>query len=217
MEKMHNILVTAGPTRERLDGVRFISNFSTGKMGYEIAQAALDEGYSVTLISGPTEIAPPKGARLVRVESALEMEKAVRINFKKSDCLFMASAVCDWRPKRPAAGKIKKRSKKNLSLKLVQNPDIVAGIAKEKEKRLVAGFALEAVSLIPNAKRKLKDKDLDFIVANRLGKKSPFGPVRTDATIIDRYGRSDEVRNAAKGLIARRALKKAEELWAEER
>ena len=214
---MHNILVTAGPTRERLDDVRFISNFSTGKMGYEIAQAALDKGYKVTLISGPTGIAPPKGARLLQVESASEMEKAVRINFKKSDCLFMASAVCDWRPKRPVARKIKKRSKKNMSLQLVQNPDIVAGIAKKKQKRLVAGFALEAASLIPNARRKLKDKNLDFIVANRLGKKTPFGPVKTDATIIDRYGRLDEVRNAAKGFIARRVLAKAEELWAEER
>ena len=118
------VLVTAGPTLERIDPVRFISNFSTGRMGYEIARAALAKGSKVTLISGPTNLTPPKGVRFIPVESALEMSRKVFSEFNRSDCIFMTSAVCDWRPAVKSAGKIK-RSRGRKVLKLVENPDIL--------------------------------------------------------------------------------------------
>lgn len=213
--KFSRILITAGPTRERLDSVRFISNFSTGTMGYELARAALRRGYRVTLISGPTCLRRPSGARVIEVESAKEMLSAVKRNLKSADCLFMASAVSDWRPEKAAAGKIKKGAHPFM-LKLVRNPDILSGIRKAKHKKVIAGFALESGNLIRNARRKLKQKNLDFIVANKIGPRSPFGKGRTDATIIDRYGNQEKIPNAAKGYIAGRLLEKVEN-YAEKR
>ena len=212
------ILVTAGPTRERLDDVRFISNFSTGKMGYEIAKAAAARGHRVTLISGPTHLAPPKGARFIGVESALEMKKAVDAHFSNTDCLFMASAVSDWRPQRKVAGKTKKaKGESATSLKLLRNPDIVGRAGRQKARKIVVGFALEAGPLISNAKQKLKDKNLDLIVANRLGRRSPFGEGPTSAVIIDRLGKTQRISNVAKRTVAVTLLGKAEGLWEERR
>jgi len=211
------ILVTAGPTRERLDSVRFISNFSSGNMGFEIAKAALKRGYRATLISGPTNLSIPKGVRFIPIENAGGMHKAVRENFKDSDCLFMASAVCDWRPRRIARGKIKKKHRKML-LRLVETPDVLASVGKRKDGRVLVGFALESNSLIKNAKAKLKKKNLDFIVANSIKKGfTPFGSGVTDVTIIDKYGAAENIANATKAKIAGRLLDKAEKIWREER
>jgi phosphopantothenoylcysteine decarboxylase/phosphopantothenate--cysteine ligase len=210
-----NVLVTAGPTREKIDDVRFISNLSTGRMGFEIARAAVARGYKVTLISGPTGLTPPRGARYIPVEEAREMAKAVRANFRRADCLFMASAVSDWRPEHRIRGKIKKAGGKKAALRLVKNPDIVSEAGRIKRGRLVAGFALESKDIIKNAEAKLVAKNLDFIVANGLGRRTPFGGGRTDATIIDRYGAREAIHNAPKGLVARKVIEKAERLWRE--
>lgn len=211
MRNLSSVLVTAGPTRERLDSVRFISNFSSGNMGYEIARAALNRGLKVTLISGPTDLRRPKGARFIGVESASEMASAVKKNLKGADCVFMASAVSDWRPRKRAQGKIKK-GRAAFTLKLVRNPDILSGIARKKNGRIVVGFALESENLLANAARKLKKKNADFIVANKIGPRSPFGKGRTDVTIIDRDGGIEAIEDATKGYIARKLLKKAEAL-----
>jgi len=212
---LSRILITAGPTREKIDSVRFVSNYSTGAMGYEIAAAARKKGYKVTLITGPTELSRTKsvgGVKVVRVEDARQMERAVKKNIKRSDCLFMASAVCDWRPERPIIGKIKKGASK-IMLPMVANPDILAAIGGKKNGKLLVGFALESKSLLANARKKLLEKNLDAIVANRVGKKTPFGAGKTDVTIIDKYGDRRRMRNAHKSAIAKELLKKVEELW----
>lgn len=210
--KRAKILITAGPTRERIDNVRYISNFSTGNMGYELAKASVKRSYHVTLISGPTNLTPPKGAEFIQVEDAKGMEQAVNKHFKNTDCLFMASAVCDWRPRKRAEKKIKKS--KSMLLNLVENTDILKNAGKAKNGTLLVGFALETDSLIKNAKQKLKNKNLDMIVANRITKSStPFGPGRTDITIIDRQGHLERIKNTAKSKVAERLLDRAEGLW----
>lgn len=210
-----NILITAGPTRERLDSMRFITNYSTGRMGYELARVAVKRGYKVTLISGPTGLTPPKGAKHIETESALDMEKALKSYFKKSDCLFMTSAVCDWRPQKMVRGKIKRR-RRSLMLKLVQNPDMLKGCGKNKDGKLLIGFALESEGIVKNATDKLNNKNLDLIVANRLEKaKPPFGDGKTDVVVIDRKGGKERLFNFTKEGIAERLLDRAERLWAE--
>ena len=156
MEKpvFKNVLVTAGPTREKIDPIRFISNLSTGVMGYEVAANAQNRGYKVTLISGPVNIAPPKGVNFVSVENARQMQKQVSARFKTSDCLFMTSAVSDWRPLARSIGKIK-RSARVRSLKLTANPDILMEAGRKKGQRLLIGFALESSNLLKNATEKL--------------------------------------------------------------
>ncbi len=217
VKKLSNVLVTAGPTRERLDSVRFISNFSTGHMGYELAKASLDKGYNVTLISGPTALKRPKGVRFISVEDASQMERAVKANIKRADCLFMASAVCDWRPKWRFNGKMKKTGKNKMTVRLIPNPDILRSVGRTKGDKLIAGFALESSDAVKKAKAKLKDKNLDLIVANSVAKKTPFGPGNTDVTIIDKHGRQERVANASKKKIARKILSSAERIWREGR
>lgn len=212
MRRFFRVLITAGPTRERLDSIRFISNLSTGNMGYELARAALNRGYKVTLISGPTCLPYPQGVKFVSIEGAREMEKAVKKNFKDVDCLFMASAVCDWRPQRMVEGKIK-RGPKKISLNLVPNPDILERVGRDKDGKVLVGFALESKDLVKNAIGKLKKKNLDLIVANKIDDKTPFGAGRTDVIIIDRYGRKTHILNASKRRIAREVLKRTEGLW----
>lgn len=217
MRRFSRILVTAGPTRERLDSIRFITNFSTGNMGYELAKEASKRGYRVTLISGPTDLSRPKGVKFIQVEGAGDMYKAVRKNFKGADCLFMASAVSDWRPQRMVRGKIK-RGPKNISLRLVQNPDILGEMGRIKDGKILVGFALEANNILKSATEKLKKKNLDLIVANKIDKKStPFGTGKTEATIIDRDGKSESISNVTKRRIAVELLNRAERLWEKRR
>ncbi len=161
-------LVTAGPTREPIDPVRFISNRSSGRMGYAVASRALARGHAVVLVTGPVSLEPPAGAEVLRVETASQMNRAVQAAFRRSDCLVMAAAVADYAPANPSKRKIKK-SRDTVSLTLRKNPDIVAAAAARKGPRIVVGFAVETESLLENARRKLARKGLDLIVANDAG------------------------------------------------
>lgn len=161
-----NILITAGPTREKIDPVRFITNYSSGKMGYALAEAALLDGHDVTLISGPVSIAAPDGVKLVRVESAAEMASAVHAHAPAADMLIMAAAVADYRPVNQLAGKMKK-SPGNLILELERTEDILGTIgANRRPEQILVGFAAETEDLEENAIGKLKRKNLDWIAAN---------------------------------------------------
>ena len=162
---MH-FLITAGGTREYIDPVRFISNASSGKMGYALARAALMAGHKVTLITAQAAQPEPAGAKLIKVETAAEMFEAVKDRFAKCDCLIMAAAVADYTPARPRKTKMKK-TPDSLMLKLKPTADILkwAGNHK-KDKQIVVGFALEDKALRKRAEKKMKEKNLDMIIAN---------------------------------------------------
>jgi phosphopantothenoylcysteine decarboxylase/phosphopantothenate--cysteine ligase len=160
------ILITAGGTREYIDPVRFITNASSGRMGYALVRAALRAGHKVTLITAPTGRRPPKGAKLIEVETAAQMFEEVRNNFKLCDCLIMAAAVADYTLARTAKTKIKKSSK-SLTLRLKPTADILKWAGKHKRKnQIVVGFALEDKAIQHRAEKKLKEKNLDMIIAN---------------------------------------------------
>jgi phosphopantothenoylcysteine decarboxylase/phosphopantothenate--cysteine ligase len=203
------IVVTAGPTREKIDPVRYISNYSTGRFGYEIAKEAFRRGCRVALISGPAALEAPPGVKVVRVESALEMKSAVERAVNNADCLIMAAAVSDWRPARISAKKLKRRPGRT-ALELVENPDILAGIGRRKKKGLVlVGFALETDDVERNALGKLRKKGLDMIVANAAGRGAgPFGDNDAHVMIMDRRGMKTELRGVAKRLAAKIILDK---------
>ncbi|MCE5212835.1 MAG: bifunctional phosphopantothenoylcysteine decarboxylase/phosphopantothenate--cysteine ligase CoaBC [Deltaproteobacteria bacterium] len=188
-----NVLITAGPTEEPLDPVRFITNLSSGKMGYALAAAAHRRGAKVTLISGPASLSVPPVEKVVKVRTAKEMHKAVMESYKKADVIIKAAAVADYRPKISAEEKIKKDGKK-LSLELERNPDIIAEIGKNKGNRVLVGFAMETQNLLANARQKLTKKNMDLIVANNLREEG--AGFRTDTnviTIIDRTGQSESL------------------------
>jgi phosphopantothenoylcysteine decarboxylase/phosphopantothenate--cysteine ligase len=158
-------IVTSGPTQEPIDPVRYLANRSSGRQGHAIAAALAAAGADVTLVSGPVELKPPPGVHIVHVETAREMQQAVEAALP-ADIAVMAAAVADWRAE-PSAEKIKKGSGGEAAIKLVENPDILAGIARHKKRpRLVVGFAAETENLLANAAEKLKRKGADFIVAN---------------------------------------------------
>ena len=160
------ILITAGGTREYIDPVRFISNASSGRMGYALVRAALRAGHKVILITAPTTQRLPNGAKVVEVETAARMFESLKKYFEKCDCLIMAAAVSDYTSARTAKTKIKK-SNKSLILKLKPTADILKWAGKHKRKnQIVVGFALEDKSLRQNAEIKLKEKNLDMIIAN---------------------------------------------------
>jgi phosphopantothenoylcysteine decarboxylase/phosphopantothenate--cysteine ligase len=159
------VLVTAGPTREYIDPVRFLSNRSSGKMGYAVAAALCERGHEVVLVSGPVAISPPPLARIVQVVSAEEMRTAVMREFESCDCLVMAAAVADWRPIKPCGRKMKKGSS-GLILELEPTSDILLEVAARKGARIVAGFAAETGDPSEEARRKLRYKGLDVIFAN---------------------------------------------------
>jgi len=160
-----HFLITAGPTREYIDPVRFISNASTGKMGYALTRAAIKAGHKVTLITGPTALRRPRKAKVVNVETGAQMFDAVKKHFDKCDCLIMAAAVADYTPARESKTKIKK-GHGPITLKLKPTPDILRWAGRNKKKQIVVGFALEDKSIRKNAEQKLKEKNLDMIVAN---------------------------------------------------
>ncbi len=160
-------LITAGGTREYIDPVRFISNASSGKMGYELAQAALSAGHEVILITAPTNLKPPGRAKLINVESAGDMFEAVKNNFGKCDCLIMNAAVSDYTPAKFSPKKIKKSSL-IINLKLKATPDILKWTGNHKKKnQMVIGFALEDRNIKSNAEEKMLDKKIDLIVVNK--------------------------------------------------
>ena len=161
-----NCLISAGPTREWIDPVRFLSNPSSGKMGYALAKAALDYGMRVTLISGPTTLTPPQGAELFSVETALEMEEKMNQFFPDSDVIIMSAAVSDHRPETYSPTKQKKQELPGM-LELVENPDILKNLGAKKQKgQTLVGFAAETENHLTNAKTKLSDKNLDWIIVN---------------------------------------------------
>lgn len=206
------LLVTAGPTREHIDPVRFISNYSTGQFGYEIARAAKERGHLVTLVSGPTALKAPNGVRLVRVESTMDMKRAVLKEFPKSECVIMAAAVSDWRVRTKHKRKIKRRSNQNVLLELVENPDILKELGSLKRERILVGFSLETEDLEKNAMRKLKEKNLDLIIATHLKAGSTvFGDRAIDILMIDRFGNRGSLFGKSKRELAHIILDKVEE------
>ncbi len=166
-----NCLISAGPTREWIDPVRFLSNPSSGKMGYALARAAVDRGMQVTLVSGPTALKAPAGAEVLYVETAREMQEAMSQRFAKADLIIMAAAVSDHRPETRSKQKQKKEQMR-MTLDLVANPDILMELGKQKKNgQTLVGFAAETENLLPNARRKLREKNLDWIVANDVSEK----------------------------------------------
>ena len=201
-----NVLVTAGPTQEALDPVRFISNHSSGKMGYALAVMARRRGAKVTLISGPTDLPAPCGVELIPVRSAVEMRDAVMKSMRKATVIIKAAAVADYRPASQSASKIKKKEGP-LTLTLERNPDIIAEAGRIKGKRVLVGFAMETENLVENAKSKLKSKNMDLIVGNDLS--SPDAGFRADTNIvkiIDRNGRVESLPLLDKREVADRIL-----------
>ncbi|SFQ18183.1 bifunctional phosphopantothenoylcysteine decarboxylase/phosphopantothenate--cysteine ligase CoaBC [Caldicoprobacter faecalis] len=182
------ILVTAGPTREYLDPVRFISNPSSGKMGYAIAAACAERGAEVELVSGPVSIAPPPGVKLYRVETAQEMFEKVMEIFLSCHMVFKAAAVGDYRPETYCPTKIKKDSDK-LILTLVKNPDILKELGKRKGKCILVGFAAETENIEEYATKKMREKNLDFIVANDVTRQGAgFEKNTNEGLLITREG-----------------------------
>ncbi|RKY42133.1 MAG: hypothetical protein DRP85_03720 [Candidatus Makaraimicrobium thalassicum] len=180
------ILVTAGPTIEPLDPVRYISNYSTGMMGYEIAAECAERGFDVCLISGPVNLSPPAGVETVGVKTAGEMRDRVVERVSECDCLIMAAAVCDFRPEKEKKHKIKK--KETLSVRFVKNTDILLEVGK-REGLVKVGFALESENPVENGQNKLKAKSLDMIIINKKDTETdPFGPGEKEYILIDAGG-----------------------------
>ncbi|MDT8317552.1 MAG: bifunctional phosphopantothenoylcysteine decarboxylase/phosphopantothenate--cysteine ligase CoaBC [bacterium] len=197
-----SILVTAGPTRERIDPVRYISNRSSGKMGYAIAEEAAQRGAEVTLISGPTDIAAPAVSKFISVTTAEEMHKAVTINAGGKDALILSAAVADYRPESLAPEKIKK-VEQDLNLKLTKTTDIASELGKIKGSSLLVGFAAETENLIENASKKLKSKGMDLIIANDVSVEGiGFDVDLNKVHIIDKEGEVGQTDKLPKREIA---------------
>jgi phosphopantothenoylcysteine decarboxylase/phosphopantothenate--cysteine ligase len=205
-------VVTAGPTREAIDPVRFISNRSSGKMGYAIAEAALAKKHQVTLISGPAGIARPRGAKIVSITTSDELHDAVHRAVRACDVLVMCAAVSDYKPAVRSASKIKKR-KTPFALKLIPTRDIVASLPKRR-RYLVVGFAAETQNLEINAQKKLEAKNCDAIVANDVsGSETGMESDENEVTIFFRDGESRKISRARKKIIARELVKIIAKMW----
>ncbi len=188
------VLVSAGPTQEPIDPVRFISNRSSGKMGYALAQASRDRGADVLLISGPTALPVPPGVRCLSVETAEEMAKALTTNFQWATIVVMAAAVADFRPDKPASRKIKKQTGAWKTLALTPTEDILHTLSRQRTRQILVGFAAETEALLPHARKKLQDKDLHLIVANDVtADGAGFGSDDNAATLLTRDGASTEL------------------------
>ena len=198
------ILVTAGPTREIIDPVRYITNRSSGKMGYALAEALIRAGHRVVLVSGPVTLPAPQGLdRLIRVESAAQMAEAVKAVFPECGGAVMCAAVADYRPAEPASGKIRK-SEGDLILRLERTEDILLSLGRmKKADQLLVGFAAETEDLKERALGKMERKNLDWIIANRVG--LPDRGFQSDdnaATAYARTGRVEEFPLMSKSLLA---------------
>jgi len=200
-------LITAGPTREFLDPIRFLSNRSSGKMGYALARAARRYG-TVTLISGPVALKPPAGVTFVPVTTAQEMASAVLKRFAGADVVIMTAAVCDFRPRRSASHKIKKAGFSGV-LELVPTVDILATLGKRKRHQVLAGFAAETSALEANAQDKLRRKNLDLIVANNA---RAMEADTNQVTLLFRNGRVERLPEMSKARVAREILRRVNAL-----
>ena len=204
-----HVMVTAGPTVEDLDPVRFITNRSSGKMGYAMAEAARDRGARVTLISGPVNLPPPENVETVDVRSTREMFEAVMSRLHDVTVFIGSAAVADFRPALRAEQKIKKDGRKTITVELEETEDIIAavGAAPNRERRVVAGFAAESQSLLEYAERKLREKGLDLIVANDITRAGAgFGAETNAATILKRDGSRVELPLQSKRALSDRTL-----------
>ncbi|MBP7765971.1 MAG: bifunctional phosphopantothenoylcysteine decarboxylase/phosphopantothenate--cysteine ligase CoaBC [Syntrophaceae bacterium] len=200
------VLITAGPTQEPLDPVRYITNQSSGKMGYALARAAHQRGAHVTLVSGPTPLSAPRVERFIRVRTAREMHQAVLDCCDDATIIIKAAAVADYRPKTQAAQKIKK-DRGLAAVELVRNPDILADLGARKKKGLLVGFAMETEDLLANARRKLVKKNIDMIVANNLREEGAgFQGDTNIITILDKNGQTISLEKMSKTEAAHRIL-----------
>ncbi len=198
------IVVTAGGTQEPIDPVRVISNRSSGKMGYAIAEAARDRGAIVSLVTAPTLLPDPAGIEVIHVETAIQMKKAIVKAVDEADALIMAAAVADYQPKTTARAKIKREAKESLTLELVRTPDI---LAEAKGDFIKVGFAAESEDLVANARKKLQRKQLDLIVANDItDPSSGFGSDTNKVTIISRSGEAETLPLLTKREVADKIL-----------
>ena len=207
------ILVTAGGTVEAIDPVRYIGNRSSGRMGFEIAKAAINADAEVVLISGKSELESPNGLKnFVKVESAVEMREAVLKEFDSVDAVIMSAAVADYRVKNPAAQKIKK-SAETLTLELVKNPDILRELGGLKKNQVLVGFAAETQNILDYANKKLVEKNLDFIVANDVtAAGAGFGVSTNIASIIHRGGEVENFPKMSKSELAEKIVKRVSNL-----
>jgi phosphopantothenoylcysteine decarboxylase / phosphopantothenate---cysteine ligase len=200
------VLVTAGPTQEPIDTVRFISNPSSGKMGYAIAEAARQRGAEVILVSGPTNLTPPAGMLLHRVQTACEMYTAVMHEYAKVDVVIKAAAVSDYRPKQFIPYKVKK-TEDVQTVELIRNPDILAELGQRKGRRVLVGFAAETEELLANAQKKVQAKHLDMIVANEVGHAgSGFQSDENKVLILHDNGRIEDLPQMSKQHLAHEIL-----------
>ena len=200
-------LITAGPTREPIDPVRYLSNRSSGKMGYAIAEAAVEAGHDVTLISGPVHLDPPRAARFVSIVTSDEMSDAIHRHLRDCDALVMCAAVADYKPAEVSPRKIRKRDE-NLCLKLTPTRDILSSLAKKDRPFLVVGFAAETNDVEESAEKKLHTKNCDLIVANDVSRAdSGIDSDENEVTILFRSGERQKISRAPKKIIARELVK----------
>jgi phosphopantothenoylcysteine decarboxylase/phosphopantothenate--cysteine ligase len=205
------VLISAGPTREPLDPARFLSNYSTGTMGACLAREALRRGHRVTMVNGPTTAPMPEDARMIAVESARQMQAALRRAMRHSDVLIMAAAVCDFEPVRISVRKLSRRGR--ISLTLRATPDIVKHLPRRRG-QVVVGFALETSTDLARVCAKLRSKRLDLIVGQVAGRgRSPFGARPLNACLVERSGLVRRLGRGSKPRLARAILDKAERLW----
>ncbi len=205
-----HLLISAGPTREPLDPVRFISNYSTGYMGAVLAEEALARGHRVVAVSGPSTEPMPPGARVISVERSGEMERALRQHAARADVVIMAAAVSDFRPVRSARTKLIRSHRVTVTLRAT--PDIVARLPR-RPGQLVAGFALETAHPLARAREKLGAKDLDLMLAQQMNGRSPFGRKAVHAWLLTREGPVQVLGRCSKRRIACLLLDKIEALW----
>jgi phosphopantothenoylcysteine decarboxylase/phosphopantothenate--cysteine ligase len=198
------VLITAGPTQEPLDPVRYLSNRSSGKMGYALAEAAVARGARVILVSGPVSLSPPSGVELIPVRTALEMRKAVLDHLEQATIIIKAAAVADYHRANPPQQKVKKTAAR-MSLELDPTPDILAEAGRKKGDRLLVGFAAETENLIEEARRKLQSKNCDMVVANLVAQTGiGFESDENEVTLVLSTGETIPVARASKASIAQR-------------
>lgn len=194
------VLITAGPTREYLDDVRYLSNASSGRMGYALAEAVLAAGHEVILLTGPVMLSPPAGCTVIEIETTDELLRECRAVWEQCDGVIATAAVCDYRPRTRFPGKLAKTGV-SLELELVETADVLADLGQHKGRRWIVGFALESEEFAHiNALRKLKEKNCDAIVLNR---PTAIGAATNTVEVIDRAGASVATFAGSKATVAR--------------
>jgi phosphopantothenoylcysteine decarboxylase/phosphopantothenate--cysteine ligase len=207
------LLVSAGPTREYLDPVRFLSNPSSGRMGYAVAEAARDRGAEVVLVSGPTCLKDPWGVEVVRVESALEMREAILARYPWAEAVVMAAAVADYRPAEVSREKEPKVAAEK-TLRLLPNPDILKELGERKEGKVLVGFAMETAEGLTRAQEKLRRKNLDLVALNWVNRQGVgFGSPENEVVLLAKDGRVLELPRMEKRRVADRILDLVKEFW----